>query len=131
MNGKMPTTMMKTTAHKRTGRIARRFLSRRLNRLKVLRLLKMDTQKEESASSSTVDENSEFYNSGRVGRRNALPDILSDHCRTTTADLPERLSALSTSDNPSSEAGPSGVNSSQATSTATTSNTTPTTTEKT
>lgn len=59
----------------------------------------MDTQKEESASSSTVDENSEFYNSGRVGRRNALPDILSDHCRTTTADLPERLSALSTSGN--------------------------------
>ncbi|XP_059611249.1 uncharacterized protein LOC132258137 [Phlebotomus argentipes] len=127
----MPTTMMKATAYKRTGRIARRILSRKLNRLKVLKLLKMDTQKDESAGAGAADENSEFYNSGRVGRRNALPDILSDHCRTSTADLPERLSALSTSDNPSPEAGPSGVNSSQAANTATTSNTTPSTTEKT
>uniref|UniRef100_A0A1L8DN16 Protein kinase camp-dependent n=1 Tax=Nyssomyia neivai TaxID=330878 RepID=A0A1L8DN16_9DIPT len=130
----MPTTMMKTTAHKRTGRIARRILSRKFNRLKVLNLLKMETQKEENASTGTVDENSEFYNSGRVGRRNALPDILSDHCKTSTADLPDRLNALSTSDNPSSEtgAGPSGVNSAQAgNNTATTSSTTPSTIEKT
>uniref|UniRef100_A0A7G3AY02 Protein kinase camp-dependent n=1 Tax=Lutzomyia longipalpis TaxID=7200 RepID=A0A7G3AY02_LUTLO len=92
----------------------------------------METQKEEGAAAGAVDENSEFYNSGRVGRRNALPDILSDHCRTSTADLPDRLNALSTSDNSSSEAGPSGVNSTQAANTATTSsNTTPSTTEKT
>lgn len=41
---------------------------------------------------------SEFYNTGRVGRRNALPDILNHHHSTTsTADLPDKLSALSTS----------------------------------
>lgn len=41
---------------------------------------------------------SEFYNTGRIGRRNALPDILGSHCTTTTADLPTQLGALSTSD---------------------------------
>lgn len=40
---------------------------------------------------------SEFYNTGRIGRRNALPDILGSHCTTTTADLPTQLGALSTS----------------------------------
>lgn len=45
----------------------------------------------------TLDNNSEFYNTGRVGRRNALPDILNHHHSTTsTADLPDKLSALST-----------------------------------
>lgn len=39
----------------------------------------------------------EFYNSGRIGRRNALPDILDEHCETSTADLPLKLSALTTS----------------------------------
>lgn len=38
----------------------------------------------------------EFFNTGRVGRRNALPDILGSHSTTSTADLPDRLSALST-----------------------------------
>lgn len=41
---------------------------------------------------------SEFYNTGRIGRRNALPDILGSHCTTTTADLPTQMGALSTSD---------------------------------
>lgn len=46
---------------------------------------------------ASQDPNSEFYNTGRVGRRNALPDILNHHHVTTsTADLPEKLSALST-----------------------------------
>lgn len=40
----------------------------------------------------------DFYNTGRVGRRNALPDILNNHCTTTTADLPDKLSALTTND---------------------------------
>lgn len=43
---------------------------------------------------------SEFYNTGRIGRRNALPDILGSHCTTTTADLPTQMGALSTSDCP-------------------------------
>uniref|UniRef100_A0A182P626 Uncharacterized protein n=1 Tax=Anopheles epiroticus TaxID=199890 RepID=A0A182P626_9DIPT len=40
----------------------------------------------------------QFYNTGRIGRRNALPDILGTHCTTTTADLSSQLGALSTSD---------------------------------
>lgn len=45
----------------------------------------------------TLESNSEFYSTGRVGRRNALPDILDHHHSTTsTADLPDKLSALST-----------------------------------
>lgn len=48
-------------------------------------------------ASVSLDNNSEFYNTGRVGRRNALPDILNHHHSTTsTADLPDKLSALST-----------------------------------
>lgn len=43
-------------------------------------------------------ESSDFYNTGRVGRRNALPDILSSHATISTADLPDQLSALTTSD---------------------------------
>lgn len=39
----------------------------------------------------------QFYNTGRIGRRNALPDILGTHCTTTTADLSSQLGALSTS----------------------------------
>lgn len=48
----------------------------------------------------------DFYNTGRVGRRNALPDILSSHATVTTADLPDQLSALTTSDKEAG-AGPS------------------------
>lgn len=40
----------------------------------------------------------EFLTSGRTGRRNALPDILSEHAVVTSADLPARLQALSTRD---------------------------------
>lgn len=39
----------------------------------------------------------QFYNTGRIGRRNALPDILGTHCTTTTADLSSQLGSLSTS----------------------------------
>lgn len=76
----------------------------------------MDKMKESAAGESGVgggggggggavvgsDEfHSEFYNTGRIGRRNALPDILGSHCTTTTADLPTQMGALSTSDCPS------------------------------
>lgn len=64
------------------------------------------SQIEPSSSSSTsgkiepnTDLHNDFYNTGRVGRRNAMPDILGQHCRTTTADLPDQLNALSTNDN--------------------------------
>lgn len=50
------------------------------------------------AGTAPSDEfHSEFYNTGRIGRRNALPDILGSHCTTTTADLPTQMGALSTS----------------------------------
>lgn len=52
-----------------------------------------------SAGANPVDGDS-FYNTGRVGRRNAMADILSSHCTTSTADLPDQLGALSTSDTP-------------------------------
>lgn len=51
----------------------------------------------DSGGTVSLDNNSDFYNTGRVGRRNALPDILNHHHSTTsTADLPDKLSALST-----------------------------------
>lgn len=60
------------------------------------------TETSPSASAPIADPNadlhSDFYNTGRVGRRNAMPDILGQHCKTTTADLPDQLSALTTSD---------------------------------
>ncbi|XP_055637437.1 dachshund homolog 1-like isoform X2 [Toxorhynchites rutilus septentrionalis] len=53
------------------------------------------------SSSMGCDEfHSEFYNTGRIGRRNALPDILGTHCTTTTADLSTQMGALTTSDCP-------------------------------
>lgn len=65
---------------------------------------------------------SEFYNTGRIGRRNALPDILGSHCTTTTADLPTQLGALSTSDC-NTKAPNTGSGSTMMTNTATTSST--------
>jgi hypothetical protein len=45
---------------------------------------------------SSEDYHNEFYNTGRIGRRNAMPDILGQHSTTTTADLPDALGAMST-----------------------------------
>lgn len=62
-----------------------------------------------TTSTNADTHHSDFYNTGRVGRRNALPDILNSHCTTTTADLPDKLSALTTNDpldpNTSAQAG--------------------------
>lgn len=44
------------------------------------------------------DATTEFIATGRTGRRNALPDILSSHASTSTADLPAALEKLSCSD---------------------------------
>lgn len=38
----------------------------------------------------------DFLSTGRVGRRNAMANILSEHALTTTADLPEKLMSLTT-----------------------------------
>lgn len=55
-------------------------------------------------STSNENENpehgNEFFNTGRVGRRNALPDILGNHATVSTADLPDQLSALTTTETP-------------------------------
>lgn len=51
-----------------------------------------------STSAEGGMETDDFFNTGRVGRRNALPDILSNHATISTADLPDQLSALSTTD---------------------------------
>lgn len=59
----------------------------------------MDKQQEQSTSeipTNPKEIESEFYTTGRIGRRNALPDILAEHCTTSTADLPENFSALTT-----------------------------------
>lgn len=69
----------------------------------VLRLLAAVMEQASSTTTTTTSTNSDthhndFYNTGRVGRRNALPDILNSHCTTTTADLPDKLSALTTND---------------------------------
>ncbi|XP_065077164.1 uncharacterized protein LOC135700565 [Ochlerotatus camptorhynchus] len=96
--------------------IGKQRLAKKFTRLQVLSIIKqftMDKMKESAAGESGVggggggggggtaasDEfHSEFYNTGRIGRRNALPDILGSHCTTTTADLPTQMGALSTSD---------------------------------
>lgn len=56
-----------------------------------------DTCTTTTTTTADVHEN-DFQNTSRVGRRNALPDILNEDGTTTTADLPEKLSALTTSD---------------------------------
>lgn len=45
---------------------------------------------------STPDPIKDFLTTGRVGRRNALPDILSEHAHVSTADLPEKMDQLTT-----------------------------------
>lgn len=47
-------------------------------------------------SSKANPDSEKFFSSGRTGRRNALPDILGEHARVTSSDLPARLQALTT-----------------------------------
>lgn len=55
-------------------------------------------QQTPSGSGKKMDElQDEFLNTGRIGRRNAMPDILDEKRETSTADLPLKLSALTTS----------------------------------
>lgn len=52
----------------------------------------------DTAATNAGDEfQDEFYTSGRIGRRNAMPDILGNNCTASSgADLPLKLSALTT-----------------------------------
>lgn len=79
--------------------------------LKVLAAAMENVDGEAAGPSTSVQvDPSEFFNTGRVGRRNALPDILSNHATVSTADLPDQLSALTTSDNvPSTSSSNVGV----------------------
>ncbi|RZF32006.1 hypothetical protein LSTR_LSTR007084 [Laodelphax striatellus] len=47
------------------------------------------------------DVTQDFLTTGRVGRRNALPDILGEHARLSTAELPDQMSCLSVTDDAS------------------------------
>lgn len=49
----------------------------------------------------------DFLSSCRTGRRNALPDILSDHSSVTSSELPTKLENLSTKDAESAANNPS------------------------
>lgn len=60
----------------------------------------VDSEAGPSTSADPNMESTDFYSTGRVGRRNALPDILGSHATVSTADLPDQLSALTTSDAP-------------------------------
>ncbi|XP_039295588.1 uncharacterized protein LOC111064579 [Nilaparvata lugens] len=44
------------------------------------------------------DVTQDFLTTGRVGRRNALPNILGEHARLSTAQLPDQMSCLSVKD---------------------------------
>uniref|UniRef100_A0A1B6DIZ2 Uncharacterized protein n=1 Tax=Clastoptera arizonana TaxID=38151 RepID=A0A1B6DIZ2_9HEMI len=61
-------------------------------------VLKMLAVMSEQSPDSTRDITQDFLTTGRAGRRNALPDILSEHAHVSTSDLPDRLQNLSTSD---------------------------------
>lgn len=56
---------------------------------------------EKKGEGSAADQiQDEFYNTGRIGRRNAMPDILGNNAAASSgADLPLKLSALTTNGN--------------------------------
>lgn len=68
----------------------------------------MESQQASSSSMSTTnatvitpegkEKEKEFLATGRTGRRNALPDILSNHAIITSSDLPGKFQKLSTTD---------------------------------
>lgn len=78
--------------------------------LKIFAAAMENVDSEAQVPSTSVDGNAnveltnDFFNTGRVGRRNALPDILSSHATISTADLPDQLGALTTTDSKPSPA---------------------------
>lgn len=64
---------------------------------------KTQSQQQQQPNADTTAKNAsdefqdEFYTTGRIGRRNAMPDILGNNCTASSgADLPLKLSALTT-----------------------------------
>lgn len=56
-----------------------------------------DTTSKTGSGSAADQFQDEFYTSGRIGRRNAMPDILGNNCTASAGgDLPLKLSALTT-----------------------------------
>lgn len=59
-----------------------------------------DTTAKNGSGTASDEFQDEFYTSGRIGRRNAMPDILGNNCTASSgADLPLKLSALTTNGN--------------------------------
>ncbi|VVC96049.1 unnamed protein product [Leptidea sinapis] len=86
----------------RVGRVPKR---RRGNRTKTRSALRMMAIMQDRNSAEVPRE---FLETGRTGRRNAMPDILHPQgAEVTTADLPSRLQQLVTSDPDNPQPGPS------------------------
>ncbi|XP_045472640.1 uncharacterized protein LOC123679224 [Harmonia axyridis] len=66
-------------------------------------MVMMNPAQEQPSTSSNPNPNThnldDFLLSGRTGRRNALPDILSDHSLVKSSELPTQLEGLTTKDN--------------------------------
>lgn len=87
--------------------------------LKMLAVMESQQTPGSSKSSSTSTaitpegkaQQQEFLATGRTGRRNALPDILSDHAIVTSSDLPGKLQKLTTKEPPdrNDQPGPSST----------------------
>ncbi|XP_034950906.1 uncharacterized protein [Chelonus insularis] len=99
---------MKMTRFAIITRRARRCAREKRLRAKVLRMLSQKRAEADAeggggggdgavtpGSISNGETTKEFLLTGRTGRRNAMPDILSQHAETGTANLPSRLDALS------------------------------------
>ncbi|XP_032511368.1 uncharacterized protein LOC116765851 isoform X1 [Danaus plexippus] len=77
----------------RVGRVPKRRRGHRVKRQSVVRMMAIMQDR----NSSEVPR--EFLETGRTGRRNAMPDILHPQgAEVTTADLPSRLQQLVTTD---------------------------------
>ncbi|XP_072935579.1 uncharacterized protein [Epargyreus clarus] len=86
----------------RVGRVPKRSSNKRAKSRAVRRMMAImqDRNNEEVPR--------EFLETGRTGRRNAMPDILHPAgAEMTTADLPSRLQQLVTTDPDNPQAGPS------------------------
>lgn len=58
-----------------------------------------DTPRESPCTPDSSAQSEEFLQTGRTGRRNALPDIMNSHAIvTTSSDLPGKLETLTTND---------------------------------
>ncbi|XP_026484518.1 uncharacterized protein LOC113392349 [Vanessa tameamea] len=86
----------------RAGRVPKRRRGHRVKTRSVLRMMAIMQDR------NSEDVPREFLETGRTGRRNAMPDILHPQgAEMTTADLPSRLQQLVTTDPESPQPGTS------------------------